>query len=387
MAGLFQKVIDFLSRPLDVEDYEAIGVKFGEQLAVKEMAIYIAVSYIANAISRCEIKTYKGGKETKDELYYLLNVNPNPNQNSSQLMQQVVENYYYRGAALLVPWRSKSIYCARGFSEETVPRGNNIFSNVDIEGETINRTFRAKDVFYFKLDNRRAANLISSMYSEYGKLIEAAMTRFKVNNQEKYKLVLDNYSAGDPSFVNDYNNVISKQLKTFLESDKAVYPQFRGTDLQPLIMSGGGTSSDIINLRKDVFEVTAQAFRIPLSMMQGNITNMSEIVKVFLSFTVDPVAQMFSEELTRKTTDFESWRAGDYVKIDTSTINHVDILEIADSIDKLIASGAFTINQILTRCGYDTLEDEAADAHYLTKNYAPIGDVADQMGGGANNEA
>ena len=225
------------------------------------------------------------------------------------------------------------------------------------------------------------------MYSEYGKLIEAAMTRFKVNNQEKYKLVLDNYSAGDPSFVNDYNNVISKQLKTFLESDKAVYPQFRGTDLQPLVMSGGGTSSDIINLRKDVFEVTAQAFRIPLSMMQGNITNMSEIVKVFLSFAVDPVAQMFSEELTRKTTDFESWRAGDYVKIDTSTINHVDILEIADSIDKLIASGAFTINQILTRCGYDTLEDEAADAHYLTKNYAPIGDVADQMGGGANNEA
>lgn len=387
MAGLFQKVVDFLSQPLDKADYEAIGVKFAQQVYIKELAVYIAVSYIANAMSKCEIKTYEGGEEVQGKLYYLLNVNPNPNQNSSQLMNQLVETYFYKGEALMLPWRNRALYVARGFSEEDVPLGNNVFSNIDIDGEVINKTFLANKVFMFRLDNTRVSALINGLYEDYGQLIDAAMKRFKATNSEKYKLILDNYQAGDPNFARDYNEVIKKQLQTFLESDRAVYPQFRGTDLQPIAMTGGATSADIISLRQDIFKTVAQAFKIPLSMMEGNITNMQEIVKVFLSFCVDPLAQMFSEELTRKTTTEDEWRAGNYVKIDTSKINHVDILEVSDRIDKLIASGAFTINQVLDRCGYPSISDPMADAHFLTKNYAPIADVADQIGGGETNEA
>ena len=53
-------------------------------------------------------------------------------------------------------------------------------------------------------------------------------------------------------------------------------------------------------MRKETFEVVAQALKIPLTMMYGNITNMNEIVKVFLSICIDPLADMISEELTRK---------------------------------------------------------------------------------------
>ena len=112
---------------------------------------------------------------------------------------------------------------------------------------------------------------------------------------------------------------------------------------------------------------------------------MNEIVKVYLSICIDPLAQMISEELTRKTTDYDSWQAGDRVVVDTSTINHVDILDVADSIDKLIASGAFTIDQVLKRCGYDPLNTDFSTAHYLTKNYGQIQDVADALGGGEQN--
>ena len=138
-------------------------------------------------------------------------------------------------------------------------------------------------------------------------------------------------------------------------------------------------------MRKEVFETVAQAFKIPMSMMYGNITNMAEIVKVYLSICIDPIAQMLSEELTRKTTTYETWQRGDRVKVDTSKILHVDILEIADDVEKLVGSGAFTINQVLDRCGYDRIPDEFAEAHFLTKNIASMDDSADPLEGGETN--
>ena len=75
------------------------------------------------------------------------------------------------------------------------------------------------------------------------------------------------------------------------------------------------------------------------------------------------------------------------MKIDTTTINSVDILEVADSIDKLIGSGAFTINNVLKRCGYDIIAEDYADKRYLTKNYGSIENVTNPLEGGESNEA
>lgn len=377
-------VLDFLGKRLTPQDYRVIGIQVSEQQQLLELAMQIAISYIANTISQCEIKRYKAGEEVRDELYYLLNVNPNPNQNSSQFMSQLIERYYYDGEALVVKY-GPSLYVADGFSTEEYPTKANVFSSVSIEGQSVARRFPAGEAFYFKLNDRNIAELVRLMYCDYGKVMGAAVDKFISSNAEKYKLELSNIAAGDEAFQKQFNEVISKQLKEFIESNKAVYPQFQGTNLEPMSAGSAASSGDVIAMRKEVFETVGQAFKIPMSMMYGNITNMGEIVKVYLSICIDPLAQMLSEELTRKTTDYESWRRGDRVVVDTSKILHVDILDIADSVDKLISSGAFTINQILDRCGYDSINAEFADAHYLTKNYAPVNDIADPLEGGETN--
>lgn len=385
--GFTTRVVDWLGKQMtDAEPVatDAYGKQFTASLYFKELAIFMAVSYIANTISKCEIKTYVKGEEVKDNLYYLLNVNPNPNQSSSQFMNKLVETYYYKHGALVVPYRNR-LYVSDGFSLNRQPLKDDLFENVTVEEQVLTRPFKASKVFYFKLDNRSVLNLVDGMYGEYGQAISAALQRFKSTNAERYKLVIDNIQAGDPKFAEQFDTVIKKNLETFINSDKAVYPQFRGYDLQQFNSANAANSSDIINLRKETFEYVAQAFKIPLSMMQGNITNMNEIVKVYLSICIDPLAQMISEELTRKTTDYESWKAGDRVVVDTSTINHVDILDVADNIDKLIASGAFTIDQVLKRCGYDTLDTDFSTAHFLTKNYGLIQDEATALEGGDTN--
>lgn len=379
--GLTQRVLDWLGNRLSASDYEALGIDLSTQTYFKQLAVHIAVSYIANTISKCEIKTYKKGEEVRDELYYRLNVNPNPNESSSQFMNHLIERYFYDGAALVVPYRNW-MYVSDGYSHNRIALKEDTFDNVTIYDEVIPRTLKMSKVFYFKLDNKNVTHLVNGMYEEYGAVLAAAIDHFKATNARKYKLILESTQAGDQNFAKDFETVIKKQLESFMNSDKAVYPQFRGQELVRFDEGQAAGSGDIISLRKEVFETTAQAFKIPLSMMLGNITNMNEIVKVYLGICIDPLAQMLSEELTRKTTTYDDWLAGDRVVVDTSKINHVDILEVADGVDKLIASGAFTIDQILDRCGYDTLDTDFSTAHFLTKNYGEITETTNRLGGG-----
>lgn len=373
-------IFDFLGNRVDDAEMEAVGDKLAQVVSFRELALHIAISYIANTLSKCEIKTYKDGKEEQEELYYMLNYNPNPNQNSSQFMNDLLERYFYDGSALVVPHKG-SIYCSDGYSLNEQPLKENIFDNVSIEKETVSERFKASDVFYFKLDNRDVIKLVRMMYDEYGAVLAASLQRFKAANKDQWKLVLEQYQAGDRVFNKLYNEVIKDQLKAFLENDRAVYPQFKGMDLQKIAPDTYG-SDDIISLRKEIFETTAQAFKIPMSMMLGNITNMNEIVKVYLSICIDPIAQMISEEFTRKQFTFDEWKRGSKIVVDTSCINHVDMLEVADKADKLIASGTANRDEVRKRLGLDVLNTESSQAYYITKNYEPADNALNPAEGG-----
>lgn len=369
MARKFN-LFNFLEKKVEVAEISPVTQKLLDQIAFKEIALHIAISYIANTMSKCEFKTFENGTEVQNKLYYMLNVSPNPNQNSSQFINKFVEQYFYKGASLLVP-HGDYLYCADNFDiDEENPLKENIFYNVTFGTHALKKKHLAKDVFYMKLDNKNVKGLVDSLYMHYGEIISQALATYKRTNGTKYKLLLEQYRAGDPLFEKAFNEVISKQLKTFVENDNAVYPQFKGLDLQEFSSKNPQSTADIISMRKEIFEVVAQAFKIPLSMMYGNITNMNEIVKVYLSICIDPLADMISEEITRKYYSFDEWKAGNYVKVDTSCINHVDILEVADKVDKAIASGVTNVDEIRKRLDMQTLETEFSTAHWITKNYS-----------------
>ena len=200
-------------------------------------------------------------------------------------------------------------------------------------------------------------------------------------------MILDQVKASDEKFQETYREVVQKQLKDFIENENAVYPQYKGYDLQDVSPTTNKDSSDFRNLRKEMFEIVAQAFQIPVSLMLGNITNMNEITKTFLTFCIDPIADMISEEITRKTSgNYDNWVKGNYVKVDTSTINHIDILDVAEKADKLIASGTCCIDEVREIIGFDKLNSEFSKQHFITKNYDTvenrlIGDEQKNKGG------
>lgn len=380
MAQRKFNLFNFMERKMLMS--EIVAQKMLDQLAFKELALFIGVSYIANTLSKCEFKVYEDGKEVKNELYYALNVSPNPNQNSSQFINKFVEQYYYKGRALVVPHHEK-LYCADSFDiDDQNPLVENTFYNVTFGNHQIKKKHRASEVFFLQLDNKKVKDLIDSMYLEYGQIIAQALATYKRTNGSRYKLILDRYQAGDAEFKKVYDEIIKKGLQTFIENNNSVYIQYRGTELQEFSSKTAANSADIIAMRKEVFEVVAQALKIPLSMMYGNITNMNEIVKVYLSICIDPLADMISEEFTRKYFTFDEWQSGCSVRVDTSCINHIDILEVADKVDKAISSGVTNIDEMRNRLSMPELDTEFSQAHWMTKNYALAEDMMTNAEGG-----
>lgn len=363
-------LFNFLEKKIFDAPTSPVAVETLKELSFRELALHIAISYIANTLSKCEIKTYKDGEEVREKLYYMLNISPNANENSSQFINKFIERYYYNGEALLVP-HNDMILCADSFDvDETNPLKEFIYSNVTFGTNQVKRKYKASEVFHLKLDNQNVRSLVDLLYSQYGEIMNLALQTFKRTNGRKYKLILEQYRAGDPDFAEVFNNVIRDQLKTFIENDNAVYPQFKGMDLQEFGSASPSDSNDIIAIRKEVFETTAQAFKIPLSMMYGNITNMNEIVKVYLSICIDPLADMIGEELTRKYYSFDEWKRGCYIEVDTTCINHIDILEVADKVDKLVGCGVGNIDEVRNRIGWKPLNTEFSQSYFMTKNYA-----------------
>lgn len=377
-------IFSFLEKRVSLAELQnelsVVAQNAAQQYFFKELGLQIAISYIANTISKCEFKVYEKGEEVKNELYYMLNVNPNPNQNSSQFLNALVTRYYRsKNGVLVFPDSKKNrLYVADGFSMEEKPLTENVFSNIVVENETLTRKYKASDVFYFKLDDIQIKRLIDGAFEQYGIVMQAAIDGFIRRNGKKYKLNLDQYRAGDAEFQKLYDSFLKKNLETFVNSPNAVYPQFRGQNLEEFDKAAAGNyggSADVIAIRKEMFDVVAQAFKIPLSMMYGNITNINDMINMFLTFTIDPLADMIGEEITRKMYPYNEWKNGNYVKCDTSCISHVDILDVADKVDKAISSGVVRIDDLRKRLDMQPYGDEFGEMRFVTRNYATLDEV------------
>ena len=193
--GLF----DFLEKKISLTDVEAAKTIIGDienRLSVKALAFHLATSYIADTISKCEIKRYVNGKPVKDRWYYLLNVSPNINENASTLKSKLVFKLFNDGEALIFE-HNNSIYVADSFSKDPHPIKGDKFTNITLHDETKTFTRKAEDVFYFKLEEGKLKTLLDSMMSDYTEILNYAFDIYKSSNGEKYRLMLDEIKAGD----------------------------------------------------------------------------------------------------------------------------------------------------------------------------------------------
>lgn len=356
-------------------DPQAVVIDIPPDVYYESLAIYTAASLISNAIGHSEVRTYRDGKpdRTTDD-YYLLNVAPNKNETSSLFWHRVINKMIYNGEALIVD-AGGALYCADSFTR-TVERPilGDIYGNVTVGNFTFNRIFTQDDAYLIRLDNIQVRRLIDGMYEQYKGIIASAAKAVQKGNGQKYKLHIQGTKAGDAEFNKFFAENISTQLKAYLENDNAVYPEFDGYELlsDPVAEKmTGDHSAEFLSLRKDLFSIVSAAFHIPDSMMSGNITNMSDIVGSFLTFGVDPYADVISEALNKRGT-LDNYRRGNYYVMDTSSILHRDQFAVAANVSNLISSGVKSIDEVREMLGDAPLNTEWSQKHFITKNFADI---------------
>ena len=370
---------DFLEKLFPVKekvggDPAAVVIDIPAELYYKELAIYTASSLISNAISRSEIRTFENSLPVKKQDYYLMNVSPNRNETSSVFWHKVINKVIREGEALVVE-AGGYIYCADSFVRASErPILGDIYEGVTVGNFSFNKQFSQNDGYMFRLDNINVKMLIDGMYDQYGKILSAAAKSLKQSNGQKYKLHIEGVKAGDDEFNEEFNNFIAKQLKTYMESENAVYPEFDGYKLEadPAYANGsGGSASDFVELKKELFSSVAGAFHIPESMMTGNITNMDDIIGSFLTFGVDPYADMITEALNKRA-GIDNYLAGNYYQVDTSKIMHRDIFDVAADVSNLISSGVKCIDEVREMLGDAPLNTDWSRKHFITKNFEEI---------------
>ncbi|WP_243122157.1 phage portal protein [Clostridium thermarum] len=361
---------------------EAIEQYFNE-VHIREVAFWSTVNLIANAISKCEFKTYVDGKERKGDEYYLWNVEPNKNQNSSSFIHKWISKLYAENECLIIESNGQ-LLVADSYEKTPYAVYEDVFSQVTVKDFTFNRTFKQSEVLYFELYQKDMRKVTNALYESYLKLISYAMKAFQKSRGTKGIFTYDTIPVSGTEERKVFDSLINEKFKHFMESGDSIIPLGKGqsfTDIGSKTYANESTR-DIRAMIDDISDFTAKAFGVPPALLRGDVQGVSDVVDQLLTFCIDPLCDMLQEEINRKRIGKANFLKGTKIIIDTKAIKHIDLLDVSTSIDKLISSGCFTINDIRKIVGEEPVDEEWANQFFMTKNYASVEDLLKGLEGG-----
>lgn len=380
------KILDFLGNVIfgDKSDKKipisTITFDLISEIYIRELAFNLVVNKIAAALSKCELNIYYDYKRQKDSEWYKWNISPNQNQSAVAFWTKLVYQLYNYNEALIVRV-SENLYVADSFTcDESYAFYDHTFSNIQINDFSLSRTYKQSEVFYFKLNSKKMRTYLDGTMILYTGLINAAYSSYMASNGNKGFLKIDQFAERQADFQEYFNQLVNEDFKKFYSSSNAVMPLYEGYSYQALEKTNNQQDTrDIKSLMDDVIQITANAFNVPTTIAIGNVQDTSKAIDEFLTFCIDPLVRILESEITRKLFLSTQVVNGYYVKFDTTAIKHIDLLDVATAIDKLISSGCFTINDIRKVCKADEIDEPWANQFFMTKNYSTIQDLMNQL--------
>jgi HK97 family phage portal protein len=368
---------------LFIEEYASTAC----DVCFREMAFWSAVNLIANAISKCEFKTFMGGKEVKGEEYYLWNIEPNQNQNSSEFIHQWIAQLLRKNECLIVENGGK-LYVADSFAVTPYALYEDTFTQVTVKNFTFNRSFVQSEVLYFKLSEQNMRQVANALFDSYSKLLEYSMKAYQKSRGTKGIFSYETLPVTGTPERAAFDALINDKIGKWLNGDNAALPLGKGQSWKELEHKTYSNEStrDIRAQIDDISDFTAKCYGIPTALLRGDVQGTKDAVDNFLTFCIDPLVDMLQEEINRKRNGYSGMSKGNYLKIDTKQIRHVDVLSVSTAVDKLIGSGAFCINDIRVVCGEQIIDEPWAWQHYVTKNYEAIEAALTLLKGGGGDD-
>lgn len=372
------------------------------ELRLYEFALHSGINIIANALSACEIRTFRNHKEEHGEEYYLWNYSPHMNYNANEFMQRIVWNLIYRNECLVIETPRGELMVADSYEREKYALYPDTFRNVtvcaaDDDGIvhpfTFNKNFRMDEVLFYKLSSKNITELLQYVMEGYTQLLNTAVDKLHKSGGERGVLTIDGNAAttqnyglkpdGSPRTFNDvFAEMMNKRFATYFKSQNAVMPLWKGFDYQ---IKGGEASKkstsevkDITDLTEEIYTRVANALQIPPQLLLGTAADVGSLTRNLITFGIRPIADVIETENNRKRNGKEVLK-GTYQIIDTTRIQYTDIFDAAQGIYNLLGTGTLSIDEIRRQVGMPELRTDISSKYMISKNFMDMDEIS---GGG-----
>lgn len=369
-----------------------IPSEYSNTLWQYKLALTTVSERIGAILSKCEFKTMVKGEVIYKDNWYLFNFEPNRNQTGCEFIKQLVNELIFsdKHEAVVVIVRSggkDNLYVATEYECTENDMYDNVYKNVKIntrgygEDLLLNRTFIGDEVIKIKYLNSGLENIFNEMKIMYKDMMKNVIKAGTYT--QKYVLNMDSTAEGDPNFNENLNHLLDEDFRSFIKGENALLPLYNGMKLDRVsnaqeVAQNSSISNDSINKQfKEIMGVVGQPFNIPSSVMLG--TYEENDLDDFLTFCIDPLADLISEAINRKYYGKSKVLEGTKIQIDTKKIKHFDILTVSNSINKLISSGVYTINELRKMLDEKPIDSDIGDIHWITRNYAIVGDYVKEQ--------
>lgn len=372
------KISDFFGRKDKIYLNECICIDTVQEIVYKEWALNSAINLIAKAISNCEFKTYTKNQETKADNYYLFNIEPNPNQNASEFWIKYIYKLIMDNEVLVIQ-HDNYFYIADSFEKTDKTLKKSVFYNVTFKQENsnenliLNKRFSSDDVIYTKLNNKGINDIIDDLYSSYGLFLSKAIENYNLQRGIKGILKIGGLFSQKFEDSQKLQEYIKKKFENYFKSANSVLPLEDGLEFTEKSQTANTNmnTEEVIKSIDEVLNQVCVALNIPKGIIKGDLAEIKEQTNNFLTYCIDPIANMISNEFNRKYFKKEQYLQGTYLKVDTSTIEHINIFDVSNSLDVLMRIG-FSNNELRTKIKEPKLNEKWADEHYITKNYSSV---------------
>ena len=295
-----------------------------QRFRLTELALFTAIDFIAKSIAKCEFVTVIDNKEYKGLEYYLWNYAPNKHQTKVEFLTQAISKLIFDNELLIISTADNQLLIADSYCKTEYAVFDDIFTSVTCRNFTYQRTFSESEVIYLKYNSFALRGLLAEMCTTYEQLMMSAQERYNKAVGHKGIVTFENFNFGDKDFNETFSEILGKQFKKYYESKNAVLPVFKGMKYsEPATEAGKTTNSeitDIQKLRAEAYATVGNALHIPPAILSGEASMLSDAMDCAIANAVDPIAQMFEQEITKKKFGNSEFLKGNYMLIDTTTV-------------------------------------------------------------------
>lgn len=336
---------------------------------LKKMALETCINFIGRTISQSDFRIVKNGKRQYDDWHYLLNVRPNTDQSAADFWQDFIYKLIFENEVLVVLTDNNDLLIADSFTRDEYAIYPDVFRNVTVKDYTFKRTFRMNEVIHITYNNEKLTKFMDGMFNDYADLFSRMIETSMRNNQIRATVGIDSMQSLDETHQNKLQKFIDKLFTSFKSNSIAIVPKLKGFEYTEVAngTNNGKSVEELTKLKRDLVNDVANILGIPTSLVHGEMADYETAIKSYIKFCTGPLIQKIEDELNAKLLTKQEFLTGN--KIEVNGVQAKDPLELAESIDKLVASGSFTRNEVRVMVGKEPSDNPELDEFVITKNY------------------